>query len=112
MPFCSQCGKENDESAKFCNSCGNPLNVASVNDSSEPVKNQNANSGGNVYAILGWVFAGLSILFFPILFAGGAAIFGYLHRKVNKTHGTIIIISAIACGIFGVLLGIESTYYY
>src|SRR5690625_4235606 len=92
--FCSGCGEECAVDAKFCPTCGHSLDGEAANT-----------QGGSVFAILGWVFSGISILFFPILFAGGGVIFGYLHRKVNETHGTIIIIGAIACGLFGMVLG-------
>src|SRR5690625_959720 len=92
--FCSECGEESAAGAKFCPSCGHSFD-------GEAAQTQ----GGSVFAILGWVFSGIAILFIPILFAGGGVIFGYLHRKVNQTHGTIIIIGAIACGLFGMVLG-------
>lgn len=62
-----------------------------------------------LYVILGWVFTVISLLFVPILFAAGGVIFGYLARsKGNVQHGTIIMIAAIACGLFGVVLGMAS----
>jgi uncharacterized membrane protein YvbJ len=106
--FCSECGQECAENAKFCSSCGNSLDSSSNSLRTNPIPNTNsvnATSNGSVYAILGWGFSGIAILFFPILFSGGGVIFGYLHSKENNTHGTIIIISAIACGLFGVVLG-------
>ena len=35
--FCSQCGNKNEESAKFCAACGNPMNNEMVNGEVEPV---------------------------------------------------------------------------
>src|SRR5690625_7493707 len=89
--FCSGCGEECAVDAKFCPTCGHSLDGEAANT-----------QGRSVFAMLGWVFSGISILFFPILFAGGGVIFGYLHRKVNERHGRIIIIGAIACGSVGV----------
>jgi len=117
--FCRECGKENAEDAQFCSSCGSSLGAASEsfeNESvnsrpAEPVKRENANNGGSVFAILGWIFTAISTLFVPILFAAGGVIFGYLHRKVNQTHGTIIMIAAIACGLFGMILGAATAMY-
>ena len=106
MIFCSECGKECAENAKFCSSCGNSLDSSSNSLRTDPLStNENVTNNGSVYAILGWVFTGIAILFIPILFGGGGVIFGYLHSKVDKTHGTIIIIAAIACGLFGAVLG-------
>ncbi|WP_313342330.1 zinc-ribbon domain-containing protein [Sedimentibacter sp.] len=110
--FCSKCGKENSDDAKFCVSCGSEINNFSESfegDSVVGIK-QGANmqiesKGSPLFAILGWIFNAISLLFVPILFAAGGFIFGYLHRKVNHTHGTIIMIAAVACGLFGVVLG-------
>ena len=55
---------------------------------------------------LGWICTALSLLFIPILFGAGGVIFGYLVRNNGETqHGTIMMIAAAACGIFGVILG-------
>ena len=106
MIFCSECGKESAENTKFCSSCGNLLDSSSNSLRTDSVStNGNVTNNGSVYAILGWIFTAIAILFFPILFGGGGVIFGYLHSKVKKTHGTIIIISAITCGLFGTVLG-------
>lgn len=101
MSYCSKCGTENPEQNNFCSGCGQSLHSTE----------QQISNNSPVYAILGWVFSGISILFIPILFAAGGVIFGYLHRKVNQTHGTIIIISAIACGLFGTVLAISLSDY-
>lgn len=110
--FCSQCGHENIKESRFCNSCGAPLRDNSGPYTGNLANNtQNKSSDGPVFAILGWVFNAISILFVPILFAAGGVIFGYLHRRVNQTHGTIIMIAGVACGLFGVLLGIAFSLY-
>ena len=35
--FCNQCGKENNNDAKFCSSCGNKLAVHSIDTINEPL---------------------------------------------------------------------------
>ena len=38
MPFCSKCGTELDEEAKFCPKCGTPTSATVSVVSSEPVR--------------------------------------------------------------------------
>lgn len=40
--FCSQCGSKNDEEAKFCKDCGEPVKILSTD--SKPAKSSDANS--------------------------------------------------------------------
>lgn len=112
MIFCSQCGGGNSDSSNFCMSCGRSLNFSEEMPGNQsgagyrPVPSSQSSSNNEVvFAILGWIFTAISTLFFPPLFGGGGVICGYLHRKSNMTHGTIIMISAVACGVFGILLG-------
>ncbi|MBB6449901.1 phosphoglycerol transferase MdoB-like AlkP superfamily enzyme [Geomicrobium halophilum] len=55
--------------------------------------------------VLGWAFAAMSLLIIPILFGAAAVIMGYLYKKHDDQHGTIIMIASIGTAIFGVLLG-------
>lgn len=70
---------------------------------------QNNNSNNvTLFIILGWISTAVSLLFVPILFGAGGVIFGYLLRSKGQVqHGTIMMIAAIACGIFGVVLGMS-----
>lgn len=112
MIYCSQCGEENRDENKFCSSCGQLIRVPSES-ATQPVSNiqSKPNDDRTVFAVLGWVFNAISILLIPILFAAGGVIFGYLHRKINKTHGTIIMIAGVACGLFGTILGMAVAAY-
>ncbi|WP_420877630.1 zinc-ribbon domain-containing protein [Salimicrobium jeotgali] len=117
--YCSACGAENNQEANFCVSCGNSLNQAtrvendnnSTSSANDISTNNVSNESSNLYLILGWVFSVISLLFIPILFAAGGVIFGYLHRKNDQTHGTIIMIAAVACGIFGTIFGMATVGY-
>lgn len=73
----------------------------------EEAPDTNRQSKGFSFIFLGWLFALLSTLFFPILAAAMGVICGYLAKKVagREVHGTVIIIASIACGLFGILLG-------
>jgi hypothetical protein len=105
--FCTNCGTQVKEEARFCSACGSKINAqekveTSIESPTQPVPN----SSGTVYVVLGWIFFGISLLFIPILFGAGAFIMGYLVRKSGQeTHGTILMILAIAGAIFGTLLG-------
>lgn len=68
---------------------------------------QNNNSNNiTLFTILGWISTVISLLFVPILFGAGGVIFGYLLRSKGQVqHGTIMMIAAIACGLFGTVFG-------
>lgn len=60
--FCQKCGKENLDSAAFCNACGIPLNGTGKPSRKETTLSQVA-QGGLVFGILGGilgVFGGLT----------------------------------------------------
>lgn len=61
----------------------------------------------NLYLILGWVFAGLSLAVIPILFGAGAFVMGFLVRKQpgRETHGMIIMVFAVAAAVLGMIIG-------
>jgi len=111
MNYCEKCGAEVSENSNFCNVCGTSLNKSSQLSS---INTQQAHQNNHVYAVLGWVFCGIAILFIPIIFGAGAVVFGYLYRKIDETHGTIIMIAGVACAIIGMLLGMAlvPTYHY
>lgn len=69
---------------------------------------QDKKDNPTVYIVLGWLSTALSTLFIPIIFGAGGVIFGYLIRNYSeehKQHGTIMMIAAVAAGIFGTILG-------
>lgn len=70
MTYCSYCGNKLTNNANFCNSCGSEVNGYSYhnNPSTPHPKFQQRTSAPNTYAILGWIFNGLSIFFIPIIF--------------------------------------------
>lgn len=52
----------------------------------------------------------VSLLFIPVLFGAIAVIMGYLYRDKDEKMGTILMISGVAGGILGVLIGISTGY--
>lgn len=121
--FCPNCGNKLVEGATFCTNCGFNLkengqassNISSnnVNDSSDQQNNKPTATSNikdqneTLYTVLGWVCAGISLLFFPILFGAGGVVFGYLlaRNESSKTKGVILIIFSIALAILGTLFG-------
>lgn len=59
-----------------------------------------------IFAIVGWLFSFIGLLFFPPIFGSIAIVFGYMHRKnVNRTHGTVLMVAGVLSIIIGMILG-------
>lgn len=64
------------------------------------------NNSDSTFEVLGWISIVLSLFFLPIIFGTIGVIMGYIVRKQrNETRGTIMMITAIAVTIIGVLIG-------
>ncbi|WP_434954019.1 hypothetical protein [Paenibacillus polymyxa] len=63
---------------------------------------------GSALAFLGWAFAVLSLLWFPVVTSPIAVILGFLTKKVEgrDIQGPVIMIAGIACGVLGFLGGL------
>lgn len=74
------------------------LNISTANDTDEH---------DQLYTILGFGSAAVSLLFIPVLFGLIGVIFGYLLTRVesSNTKGTILIIISIGFSILGMLIG-------
>lgn len=112
--YCSNCGNKLEEGTNFCPSCGsaqeqknNKENEIGVNNTINELKEEarKRNEKGNLYKIIGWVSAALSLIFFPIVFGALAVIMGYLYRDYEEKQGTIIMIVGVATAIFGMVIG-------
>ncbi len=81
--YCSKCGKENPDQAKFCSSCGNVLNLAEsiIQNTSEPGSEINQQSKN---LKIGWII--LSVL---IPFAGFAIYFNLKSTYPKKANDAI-----------------------
>ena len=70
--FCTNCGNEVEQHAKFCSKCGTQTSVASV--SSAPPPQRKAHDMNMHVNVLGWLMVGSGILTgllaLPIMFAG------------------------------------------
>ncbi|WP_371190346.1 hypothetical protein [Weissella viridescens] len=80
--------------------------ILSPKNNSVSVNQMNVNSD-LLFTVLGFGFAALSLIFFPVIFGTMGVVAGYLlTRKENlKSRGVVIIIVNIGAAIFGMLLG-------
>lgn len=121
--YCSKCGNQMEESAKFCPSCGASqgkepnFNMSLASDSVEKVVNEarvqisNGKQSGKLYMVIGWISMVVSLLFIPVLFGAVAVIMGYLYRSYDEKHGTILMIAGVTGAILGFLIGMASVGY-
>jgi uncharacterized membrane protein len=67
--FCSQCGKENPEGAKFCSKCGAELGVAATptEGSAKPEAESSTGLSANVAGLLCYVLAWVTGIIFVVL---------------------------------------------
>jgi len=107
MKICTNCRRENQSDARFCQFCGHALHEAQQQTDPHHISNKNENNTSErvIFAVLGWIFNALALFFIPILFGGIGIVFGFLHRKYQKTHGTIIMIAGVICTIVGMIIG-------
>lgn len=116
--ICPNCGSKLVEGAAFCTNCGfnlkengqmsNNVNDTIGQQNNKPTSTTNIkDKNETLYTVLGWVCAGISVVFFPILFGAGGVVFGYLltRNEISKTKGVILIIFSIALAILGMLFG-------
>jgi hypothetical protein len=99
--FCKYCGAELKENADVCMNCGRLVEAKTT--MTEP-KSKAANTG--VFAVFGFIFAGIALFFFPPLFGGLGIWFGAKVKSENEATGTVIVILNIICLIFGMIFGI------
>lgn len=111
---CPDCGTEVSEHAEACPKCSYPISrlkqvrntTSSYTNSTHQYEDE---SKGLI--IMGYAFAVVSLLFFPVFFSPAGVIVGIITLTKNKTgHGIAHIILSIVCGIIGASLG-EMVYY-
>ncbi|MCW9134310.1 zinc ribbon domain-containing protein [Bacillus paramycoides] len=97
MKYCTQCGKENDDSSKFCGNCGEDFNPTIVRENI--ISNSNSNNGIEVFSLVSfiigliswflnlWGIVGITAIIFSI--------FG-LNKKVTGTSKTFAIIGMVS----------------
>lgn len=102
---CVDCGESVSEHADKCPKCAYPLQrLRSPQQITANIDNLQA-SGGLITA--GYIFAFLSILFFPIFLAIAGVIVGIVTISKGSTgHGVAHIILSIFFGIIGTIAGI------
>ncbi|MFC2949433.1 zinc-ribbon domain-containing protein [Virgibacillus sediminis] len=117
MRFCPQCGADVHEQSRFCSKCGTELSTAESDSTASALKQEPTETdtgSANTYMIIGWICCVVSLIFIPIIFGAITVIMGYLTKKTNEQHGTIMMIAGVAAAIFGMLLGaaLGGYYYY
>ncbi|MFC3040801.1 zinc-ribbon domain-containing protein [Virgibacillus xinjiangensis] len=116
MKFCPQCGADVHEASRFCSKCGLELSETDTDQSAAAVQTGARRQQGSAptYVTIGWICCVISLVFIPVIFGAITVIMGYLTRKVDEQHGTILMIAGVAGAIFGMLLGaaVGGSYYY
>src|SRR5579872_4074319 len=110
--FCGHCGTQNAEGAKFCSSCGKPVEAGPPAAAAIPVQTTNlppgfiappTTSGRAVASLL------FGFLFFAFPFAVAAVVLGHLAlSEIRKSAGRItgrgIAVGGLVLGYFGLAL--------
>lgn len=96
MAFCSKCGKQIDDGAKFCSGCGAPTGGVEG-------RNSALEDNEKLFAILGYIFP---ILFFIPLLNEKRSDFATFHSNQNL----VVLISYVICGIIPIVGWIASVF--
>ncbi|EKF85016.1 zinc ribbon domain-containing protein [Methanobacterium formicicum] len=90
MVSCPNCGTENDENSKFCQSCGQEIIKKPASENIEV--NENIEKSSTLLIVLGYILSILGIFSIGILSVISLIIGIVLYRRggKDKTHGIII----------------------
>ncbi len=116
--FCSKCGKENNDNAEFCFSCGSRLNQLA-----NETKNTTANSENNqnipirnlilltfILSLIAFSITVFASLTLGAMFSFATIGIGYMSikkiRKYQVTGISVVIIGLILCGISLIISGL------
>ena len=123
--FCRNCGTENEEGAKFCKSCGSPLETSVDTTFVKQTENNNASQDRSMYkynynsgdsdatvsmimGIISIVMCSSSIIAIGLGIA--AIVMANKAKKQGSQSGNIT--AGNICGIIGICLGVICTLYY
>lgn len=106
MVICPNCHTKNRDGATYCDNCGTLLHEDKgiTEDGQIQIQNQQLKEQ-KVFAVLGWIFNILALIFVPILFGPLGIVMGYFHKKYHAKHANIIIGAGIICMMIGMILG-------
>ncbi len=88
--FCSKCGKENDDDAKFCSSCGNSFKSSvekTAEEKAQEIKQKSKESASTLKPLLKLkIVAPTLVIVFTVIFWGDIASFywEYKHEKARE----------------------------
>jgi len=106
---CPDCGTSVSEHANVCPKCSYPIQRIKQPQQTTTVYNTNNNEASSGLIAMGYIFACISLLFYPILFAPAGVIVGIVTiSKGSAGHGVAHIILSFMLGIAGFLLGVFS----
>lgn len=86
----------------------NPMHIVNDVQKETHISDKNpSENDSNIFKILGFISAGLALLFIPILFGTLGAIFGIItkNREKDSSIGSIIIALSIGSALLGSILG-------
>lgn len=97
--YSSQSESNNVVSTVICHSCGRAS-----------LKHQNKTTSkimGLAYALFGWVFFAISLLFLPIVFGSASMLMGFLlYHNRSQVHGMILMFFAMVGLVIGTLISV------
>ena len=105
--FCSNCGKEIKDGARFCPECG-----AAQQGTTPPPKGQSKvqTAPYNMMCIVGLVISGISLLlnFWGLVGIAGTivSVIGLISCKQKNENGKALAIIGIVIGVFSILYGL------
>jgi uncharacterized membrane protein YvbJ len=101
LKTCKECGKKFSETSKFCPNCGKEYRKTTK------VKlTQNVSDDYLIYAVLGFIFAFISIFLFPPVFGGLAIWFSRIIKKKGKESLSItLLVISITAMVIGLVVG-------
>jgi hypothetical protein len=108
--FCISCGEKNNIESNFCFNCGKQLlkDIELEKVVSNQIEHKKDNNS-EMWIIIGFLAALVSIFFFPIPFGLFGVFCGYkATTKGSEGAGAFIVILSILCGAAGVILGLNS----
>ena len=133
MKFCSKCGAQNDDTARFCKECGEALDEATVSSAPQPnayaqpafvppaqnayVKRLASNDAINALklagssgayltmAIASSISILLSVVYILVTVMGMSGLSFY-----SSAESSVLIVSTVISGIFGLLISVISVY--
>ncbi|MCT2536984.1 hypothetical protein NC661_20995 [Aquibacillus koreensis] len=111
--YCQSCGKEMENAKGLCSACTMKSNQHAEAIARERLDrpqlqtspNASDSSQSVMFAVLGWLFFILSLLFLPVLFGMATFVMGLIvYQQRNQLHGVVLMALSVIVIIIGFLL--------